>query len=175
LTLLKVVDREVRSGIMISEPEMQRYFESHMNRFALPAEYRLSQILIITRASETAADARKRAASIYQALKKGEKLDFLRKQVLTSRNVRGGGFTDLALGWLNYQIEHHLFPSMPRPALREAQSLVRHYCAERGVPYTEAGLFESWRIVVAHLNRVGIGDVDPFECPMAAQFRSVER
>ena len=44
--------------------------------------------------------------------------DFLRRQVLTSRNVRGGWLTDLALGGLNYQIEHHLFPSMPRPNLR---------------------------------------------------------
>ena len=45
-----------------------------------------------------------------------DRLDFLRRQVLTSRNVRGGRFTDFALGGLNYQIEHHLFPSMPRPA-----------------------------------------------------------
>src|SRR5262249_23750162 len=42
---------------------------------------------------------------------------FLRRQVLTSRNIRGGWFTDLVLGGLNYQIEHHLFPSMPRPSL----------------------------------------------------------
>jgi Fatty acid desaturase len=41
--------------------------------------------------------------------------DFLRRQVLTSRNVRGGWLTDFALGGLNYQLEHHLFPSMPRP------------------------------------------------------------
>jgi fatty acid desaturase len=32
--------------------------------------------------------------------------DYLRKQVLTSRNVRGGRLTDAALGGLNYQIEH---------------------------------------------------------------------
>ena len=37
--------------------------------------------------------------------------DFLRRQALTSRNVRGGWLTDFALGGLNYQIEHHLFPS----------------------------------------------------------------
>ena len=42
--------------------------------------------------------------------------DFLRRQVLTSRNVRGGWLTDFALGGLNYQIEHHLFPSMPTEA-----------------------------------------------------------
>ena len=44
--------------------------------------------------------------------------------MLTSRNVRGGWLTDLALGGLNYQIEHHLFPSMPRPNLRRSQALV---------------------------------------------------
>jgi fatty acid desaturase len=46
--------------------------------------------------------------------------DFLRRQVLTSRNIRGGPLVDVALGALNYQIEHHLFPSMPRPNLRRA-------------------------------------------------------
>ncbi|MFB7508978.1 fatty acid desaturase family protein, partial [Streptomyces broussonetiae] len=39
-----------------------------------------------------------------------ERPDFLRRQVLTSRNVRGGLLTDVLLGGLNYQIEHHLFP-----------------------------------------------------------------
>ena len=48
----------------------------------------------------------------------GMKVDFLRRQVLTSRNIRGGTAVDFAMGGLNYQIEHHLFPSMPRPNLR---------------------------------------------------------
>ena len=48
--------------------------------------------------------------------------DFLRRQVLTSRNVRGSWLVDFALGGLNYQIEHHLFPSMPRPNLRRSQA-----------------------------------------------------
>ncbi len=54
-------------------------------------------------------------------------VDYLRRQVLTSRNVRGGPLTDWILGGLNYQIEHHLFPNMPRSALRRAQPLVREY------------------------------------------------
>jgi len=58
----------------------------------------------------------------------GDRSDFLRRQVLTSRNVRGGRLTDFALGALNYQIEHHLFPSMPRPNLRHAQHLVAAFC-----------------------------------------------
>jgi fatty acid desaturase len=55
----------------------------------------------------------------------GHKIDFLRRQVLTSRNVRGGGFTDLFLGGLNYQVEHHLFPNMPRVNLRKALRVTR--------------------------------------------------
>ncbi|MFI7684832.1 MULTISPECIES: acyl-CoA desaturase [Streptomyces] len=81
--------------------------------------------------------------------------DFLRRQVLTSRNVRGGRFTDLMLGGLNYQIEHHLFPSMPTPHLRRARLLVRAYCAEIGVPYHETGLLRSYREALTHLHRVG--------------------
>ena len=62
-----------------------------------------------------------------------EKLDYLRRQVLTSRNVRGGWFVDQLLGGLNYQIEHHLFPSMPRANLRHARQIVREYCATHSV------------------------------------------
>ncbi|MGW3497924.1 fatty acid desaturase family protein [Streptomyces sp. NPDC001020] len=84
-----------------------------------------------------------------------ERPDFLRRQVLTSRNVRGGRFTDVMLGGLNYQIEHHLFPSMPTPHLRQAQVIVREYCAEIGVPYHETGLIQSYREALTHLHRVG--------------------
>ncbi|MGP3923905.1 fatty acid desaturase family protein [Streptomyces sp. 8N616] len=84
-----------------------------------------------------------------------ERPDFLRAQVLTSRNVRGGRITDFVLGGLNYQIEHHLFPSMPRTALPAAQPLVRDYCAELGLPYTQTGLLDSYRQALRHLRTVG--------------------
>ncbi|WP_157390806.1 fatty acid desaturase family protein [Nocardia terrae] len=80
--------------------------------------------------------------------------DFLRRQVLTSRNVRGGPLLDFALGGLNYQIEHHLFPSMPRPALRTAQPLVRSHCADLGIPYAETSLLDSYSQALRHLNTV---------------------
>ena len=83
------------------------------------------------------------------------RLDFLRRQVLTSRNVRGGLFTDLALGGLNYQVEHHLFPNMPRASLRHAQPLVRAHCAALGITYTETSLFGSYRLVLRHLHAIG--------------------
>jgi fatty acid desaturase len=81
--------------------------------------------------------------------------DFLRRQVLTSRNVRGGWFTDLLLGGLNYQIEHHLFPSMPRPSLRRSQALIREFCRHEGLPYCEASLVGSYAQALGHLNAVG--------------------
>lgn len=84
-----------------------------------------------------------------------EQVDYLRRQVLTSRNVRGGVAVDLLLGGLNYQIEHHLFPNMPRASLRAAQVLVRRYCAEHGLAYCETSLLGSYVTVVRYLNAVG--------------------
>jgi fatty acid desaturase len=81
--------------------------------------------------------------------------DFLRRQVLTSRNVRGGWFTDIALGGLNYQIEHHLFPSMPSPHLRKAQIIVRRYCEEIEVAYLETGLITYYRQALRSLHQAG--------------------
>ncbi|WP_328766465.1 acyl-CoA desaturase [Streptomyces sp. NBC_00286] len=85
----------------------------------------------------------------------GERWGHLRRQVLTSRNIRGGALTDWFLGGLNYQIEHHLFPSMPRPHLRLAQPLVRAHCRELGIPYTETGIVDSYRAALRHMNEVG--------------------
>jgi fatty acid desaturase len=85
----------------------------------------------------------------------GERWDHLRRQVLTSRNVRGGVVTDYLLGGLNYQVEHHLFPSVARPNLRRLQPLVREHCARVGLPYVETGLVASYRQALGHLNDVG--------------------
>jgi fatty acid desaturase len=84
-----------------------------------------------------------------------DRLDFVRRQVLTSRNVRGGRVVSFLLGGLNYQIEHHLFPSMPRPNLRHAQASVRAHCLSHAIPYAEASLLESFGMVVRHLHAVG--------------------
>ncbi|HEX2357977.1 MAG TPA: acyl-CoA desaturase [Micromonosporaceae bacterium] len=84
-----------------------------------------------------------------------DQADFLRRQVLTSRNVRGGWLIDFTLGGLNYQIEHHLFPSMPRPNLRRAQSLVRAFCQRHGIPYCETTLLRSYAQTLRHMHEVG--------------------
>jgi fatty acid desaturase len=84
-----------------------------------------------------------------------DQLDFLRRQVLTSRNVGGSRLVDFMLGGLNYQIEHHLFPNMPRPNLGRAQPLIRAFCQQHGLPYTEASLFGSYAQAIRHLHTVG--------------------
>lgn len=94
------------------------------------------------------------------------KLDFVRKQVLTSRNITGRGMTTF-MGGLNYQVEHHLFPSMPRPHLSRAAVMVREHCAQFKLPYIETSLPKSHARVIEYLNRVGIGASDPFDCPAA--------
>ncbi|MEO9327677.1 fatty acid desaturase family protein [Gordonia aurantiaca] len=102
---------------------------------------------------------------------KSMRVDFLRRQVLMSRNIRGGRVTDFMMGGLNYQIEHHLFPSMPRPNLAKVQPLVRAHCARHGVAYTETSLLGSYGIVIRYLNQVGLGERDPFTCPLVQMYR----
>ncbi|GAA4283866.1 acyl-CoA desaturase [Brevibacterium daeguense] len=99
-------------------------------------------------------------------------IDFLRRQTLMSRNISGGRPMGFLMGGLNYQIEHHLFPSMPSVNLHKVQPIVREYCREKDIKYTETTLLESYGIIVRYLNRVGIGKADPFDCPVTAQFRS---
>lgn len=81
-----------------------------------------------------------------------DQLDPIRKQVLTSRNIRGSTLIDHGLGGLNYQIEHHLFPRMPRPNLRRAQPLVAAFCARQEIKYTQTGFVDSYAQTLRHLH-----------------------
>jgi fatty acid desaturase len=84
----------------------------------------------------------------------GERIDFLRGQVLTSRNVRSHPLTDFLYGGLNYQIEHHLFPT-PRCHVRHAHGVIREYCREVGIPYHETSIVQSYREILGFLHEVG--------------------
>jgi fatty acid desaturase len=99
------------------------------------------------------------------------KLDFFSKQVLTSRNVTGGWWATWLMGGLNYQVEHHLFPNMPRPHLARAREIVIDQCRAVGVPYHETTLWRSYGIVIEYLNRVGLAARDPFDCPVSKTYR----
>ena len=87
-------------------------------------------------------------------LEPGTRLDYLRQQVLTARDVLPNPVIDYAYGGLNYQIEHHLFPNMPRNRLKDAREIVRAFCLERGIPYHETGFWQSQREILGYMHEV---------------------
>ncbi len=91
----------------------------------------------------------------------GDQLEFLPRQVVTSRNLRAGRVTDYFFGPLGAQIEHHLFPAMPRHNLRAAGPIVRRVCREQGIPYSETSPWGAFTQVYRHLRAVGRAAVPP--------------
>jgi fatty acid desaturase len=83
------------------------------------------------------------------------KADFLRRQVITARNLKVNWLVESCFGGLTCQIEHHLFPAIPRNKLRQAQKIIRGYCQAHDIPYYETGLLQSYREVLTHLEHVG--------------------
>ena len=81
-------------------------------------------------------------------------MGFIRTQVLTTRNVSPHPVVDFLYGGLNYQIEHHLFTTMPRNNLGRARPIIRSFCRERGIPYYETGTFRSYREILSYMHQV---------------------
>jgi fatty acid desaturase len=88
-------------------------------------------------------------------LEKSSKIDFLRRQVMTARNVYSSPFNDFWYGGLNYQIEHHLFPSMPRNNLKEAQKVIKLFCQAHAISYYETGMVQSYKEILQFLHEIG--------------------
>jgi fatty acid desaturase len=82
------------------------------------------------------------------------RLDFLNRQVRSSRNIKPNPFGDFWLGGLSYQIEHHLFPNIPRNKLKEAREITRHFCMEHSIPYYETGALRAYAEVLQYFHRV---------------------
>ena len=93
-------------------------------------------------------------------LERDSTMGFARRQIVTARNVAGGRGTTFVFGGLNYQIEHHLFPTMPRPNLARARDLVRAFCLQSDLGYCEVGPLGSFRQVVCGL-RAGDSNLPP--------------
>lgn len=91
-----------------------------------------------------------------KVVKKGEHLDFVEKQVLTTRNVRSSPWIDFVYGCLNYQIEHHLFPTMPRNNFKKVKKLIIEFCQQSNLPYEETGVIKSYRIILGELRRIAL-------------------
>jgi fatty acid desaturase len=79
-------------------------------------------------------------------------MGFAQRQIVTARNVSGGLTTGFVFGGLNYQIEHHLFPTMPRPNLARAQELVRSFCAASDFGYFEDSPMGACRHILSQLS-----------------------
>jgi fatty acid desaturase len=86
---------------------------------------------------------------------------FAERQVLTARNVTGGPLVTFLLGGLNYQIEHHLFPRMPRANLARSRPFIRTFCAHHGLDYHQDTILGSYRSALNHLHTIGTGGNDP--------------
>ena len=87
-------------------------------------------------------------------VEKETELDFLHQQVLTARDVKGSPLTDFWYGGLNYQIEHHLFPNMPRNNLKRSQPIIQSFLKEKGIPYHETGVWQSHKEILGFLHEV---------------------
>lgn len=83
-------------------------------------------------------------------------LNFVDLQFYTTRNIQPGFLMDWFAGGLNYQIEHHLFPQMPRCNLYEVSLLTRQWCAENGVPYQCETFYNCLRLLLIRLADVGL-------------------
>lgn len=88
-------------------------------------------------------------------LESDTEVGFLHQQILTSRNVFANPVTDFWYGGLNYQIEHHLFPRMPRNKLKDAQPIIKDFCRDHDISFHETGVLQSYREILSHLHKVG--------------------
>jgi cytochrome b involved in lipid metabolism/fatty acid desaturase len=85
--------------------------------------------------------------------------DFWKLQVTTTRNIIGGhgipqAVVDWLCGGLQYQVEHHLFPTIPRHNLARAHEFVVSFCKEWGVSFHEADMIDGNIEVLQHLAKV---------------------
>ena len=69
---------------------------------------------------------------------------FAALQVSTTRNVADDalGLTGWFMGGLHFQVEHHLFPSVPRHNLPAVRALVEPLCKKHGVKYVATGMLD---------------------------------
>eukprot|EP00640_Fibrocapsa_japonica_P001772 CAMPEP_0113936246 /NCGR_PEP_ID=MMETSP1339-20121228/3192_1 /TAXON_ID=94617 /ORGANISM="Fibrocapsa japonica" /LENGTH=462 /DNA_ID=CAMNT_0000938653 /DNA_START=79 /DNA_END=1467 /DNA_ORIENTATION=- /assembly_acc=CAM_ASM_000762 len=89
--------------------------------------------------------------SVYDA---AERPDFWKLQVTTTRNVTSNWFTDWFCGGLQYQVDHHLFPMIPRHNLKKVHGLVESFCKEQNVKYHEANMLQGTVEVLTFLGSV---------------------
>ena len=91
LLLMRVADQHIRGNITVGDSELKRFYQEHRDRFALPEEYQLSQIIIHPRSSEGLAEALTKARRAMDDLKRGEKFEDVAMQYSDGANALQGG------------------------------------------------------------------------------------
>ncbi|XP_021107406.1 fatty acid desaturase 1 isoform X3 [Heterocephalus glaber] len=82
-------------------------------------------------------------------------VDWVSTQLQATCNVEQSFFNDWFSGHLNFQIEHHLFPTMPRHNYHKAAPLVRSLCAKHGIEYQSKPLLSAFADIVHSLKESG--------------------
>uniref|UniRef100_A0A8D0NEK6 Fatty acid desaturase 2 n=1 Tax=Sus scrofa TaxID=9823 RepID=A0A8D0NEK6_PIG len=81
--------------------------------------------------------------------------DWFSTQLAATCNVEQSFFNDWFSGHLNFQIEHHLFPTMPRHNLHKIAPLVKSLCAKHGIEYQEKPLLRALMDIIGSLRKSG--------------------
>ncbi|XP_076088717.1 acyl-CoA 6-desaturase-like isoform X4 [Mytilus galloprovincialis] len=80
---------------------------------------------------------------------------WLKLQMAATCDVEKSFFNDWFTGHLNFQIEHHLFPTMPRHNLYKIQPLVQSLCKKHGIPHEVKSLYQSFADIIKSLKHSG--------------------
>ncbi len=91
LITMRLVNQQVRSGLLVTEDEVRRFYQQHKNRFVLPQEVRISQILIALGPSSELLAVREKVQQVFALLKKGERFEELAARYSDGLEGRRGG------------------------------------------------------------------------------------
>jgi len=91
-----------------------------------------------------------------------ERPDFWKLQVSTTRNIAPNWFVDFFCGGLQYQVDHHLFPMLPRHNLPKVHAMVEAFCKEHDVTYHETDMWVGTCEVLSHLSEISRDFINEF-------------
>lgn len=94
------------------------------------------------------------SSSVYVGKPKGN--DWFEKQTNGTLNITCSSWMDWFHGGLQFQIEHHLFPRLPRCQLRAISPVVRDLCKKHGLPYNSASFFKANVMTIRTLRNAAV-------------------
>jgi peptidyl-prolyl cis-trans isomerase SurA len=114
LILFSLESREVRNAVMVSDADIKNFYERHLTLFMLPEEYRISQILLLPRKTESRKELRARAQEVYAQLKRGGEFDDLALRYSDAPDAtRGSALGFIRQGELDPPIERAVAALQP--------------------------------------------------------------